>query len=275
MQAYQLVELSALVAARSREFLAGRGRLPDARIGQYWSAARTRFDRWARVLQDFTPGPPVNQHQASSAWQAIEPTLEEIFTGEILTRVWSAVACERDRRQGSSSISPVVRSVVLGHMDSRHRALNTMFRAQEAEPHPVGVMNQLRRRSERWTDMLLAHLLPECRVDHVAFDFARCRDFADDLHDEVEHVPDDRAWHLMAFALRAAFRAGSRGRSPNPDLNARIASAVAACFDWDTFDSLGPFGELWMQRLNHVTEDLQAMIEELLLAEQPANFRLG
>jgi hypothetical protein len=273
MQAYQLVELSALVAAHARDFVAGGGQLSDARIGQYWSASRARFDRWAKRLRSFAPGVPLAPHNFSQCWGTVEPTLEEIFTGDILTRVWSAVACERDCRQGSSYIGPVVRSVVLGHRESKNRALKVMFRAQESVPDSVGVMNRLRRRSERWTDMLLAHLVPECEVEDIAFDAGRCYDFADDLRDEYELTPIGQTWKLMALSLRAAFRAVACESSPNADLNAQIGAAVAACLHQETLDSIEPFTELWMQRMDNLTEDMQTMIEELLLVERPAKHR--
>ncbi len=266
MQAFQLVELSALIAANAGDFVRDQGRVSDARIGQYWLASRTRFDRWAKTLRGFVPEttPPVQR--PSAAWQSIETTLEEIFTGELLTRIWAAVACEHDRRQGYMSVSPIVRSVVLGHMESRNLALNAMFRAQDRYPKSVDAMNRLRHRSERWTDMLLAYMLPDCPVDEIAFDKKRCRDFADDLREEFQGAQAEQAWRLMTASLRAAFGAVVCPYSPNADLNGQIGASVAACFRPDTFDSTDLFSSFWMERLNNLTEDAQAMIEELLEA---------
>ncbi len=266
MQAHQLVELSALITANAGDFLRERGRLPDARIGQYWSASRARFDRWAIALRNFVPERTHSLEQPSCGWQAIEATLEEIFTGELLTRIWAAMTCERDRRQGYTSVSPVVRSVVLGHMESRNRALNAMFRGQDGDPASVHAMNRLRHRSERWTDMLLAHLRPDCEVDQFAFDEKRCRDFADDLREEFQENQFEQAWRLMTVSLRAAFSTGACTHSPNADLNGQIGSSIAGCFRPDVFDSTDLFRTFWIDRLNNLTEDAQAMIEELLEA---------
>ena len=159
----QLVELSGLIAMNARSFMAGQGHLSDARIGRYWSACRRRFDRWAKKLRDFAASKSMPGRSPAFAWEEVYPTLEEIFTGEILTRDWTAVACEFDRRRGSSCVSPVVRSVVLGHMQARNRALNVILRASEGERKQVLQADRLRRRSERWTYMLLACLLPQDR----------------------------------------------------------------------------------------------------------------
>jgi hypothetical protein len=266
MQAYQLVELGALIAANGSNFVREPARLPDARIGRYWSASRMRFDRWAKTLRKAAQGAGTMQDRPSSAWQAIEATLEEIFMSELLTRVWAAVACEHDRRQGYTSTSPVVRSIVLGHMESRNRALHAMFREQENDAKSVHVMNRLRHRSERWTDMLLAHLVPDCEVAQFAFDAKRCQDFADDLREEFQGDQFDQAWRLMTVSLRATFVATAREHSPNADLNGQIGSSVAACFHPDVFDSSDLFRTFWIERLNHLTDDAQAMIEELLEA---------
>ena len=264
MQAHQLVELSALIAVNSRGFVHAPGRLSDARIGQYWSSSRSRFDRWAKTLRDFAPAKSTQNRRPSAAWKSVYPTLEEIFTGEILTRVWTAMACEHDRRRGSSSVSPVVRSVVLGHMESRNRALNVMFRAQEHEERQVLLADRLRRRSERWTDMLLAYILPNCEIDQVAFDQKRTREFARDLQDEFRGAQMEQAWRLMAVSLKAAFGALACEFSPNPDFNSRIASSIVACFRPETFECTGPFSSLWMERLDSTADDTEAMIADLL-----------
>jgi hypothetical protein len=264
MQAYELVELSALIAMNLTGFMNGQGHLPDARIGQYWSASRSRFDRWAKTLRNCDGENTRPGSGLSTDWDAVLPTLEEIFTGEILTRVWTAIACEHDRRRGSSYVTPVVRSVVLGHMQSRNRALSVMFRASKHEEKQVQLADRLRRRSERWTDMLLACLLPVCDIDQVAFDEMRAREFARDLQEEFQDEPVQQGWRLLTVSLKAAFATMACEYSPNADLNGRIASSIVACFRADMFECSSLFKSLWMERLCSTTEDAQAMIAELL-----------
>ena len=264
MQAHELVELSALIAMNSHGFVRGPGRLSDARIGRYWSSSRSRFDRWANTLKAFAPAKSTSDRRPSAAWKSVYPTLEEIFTGEILTRVWTAMACEHDRRRGSSYVSPVVRSVVLGHMESRNRALNVMFHAQEHEERQVMLADRLRRRSERWTDMLLAYILPDCEIDNVAFDPKRTREFARDLQEEFRAAQMEQAWRLMAVSLKAAFGTLACDFSPNPDFNSQIALSIVACFRPEAFECTGLFSSLWMERLDSTVDDTQAMIADLL-----------
>jgi hypothetical protein len=128
----------------------------------------------------------------------------------------------------------------------------------------VRLADRLRRRSERWTDMLLAYLLPDCEINDVAFDANRARDFARDLEDEFQSTQTEQAWQLMTISLKAAFGTMACKFSPNPDLNSRIAASIIACFPAETFSSSDLFGSLWMERLDSMADDTQAMIAELL-----------
>lgn len=267
MRASELVELGALIAINGRACLHGQESLVDGSINEYWSAAKSRIDRWCHSLAAYQRQVIARRRQHARLWRRIPPVLEEVFTGEILTRVWTAVACEHDRRQGTSYVSPVVRSVFMGHVEARNRALAVMFHAQDYDLDEVLVVNRLRALSERWTDMLLAQLVPDCDIAEVAFDEKRAHDFADDVPDHRNVLDDDQRWRLIHASLKAAFKKGVSHGSPNADLNARIASTILSCLRPDQVDSTGAFRSLWMLRMNHTTCDAQAMIDELLTVE--------
>ena len=201
---------------------------------------------------------------APVAWRHARPVLEEILTGEMLTRVWTAVACEHDRQAGVSYVSPVVRSVFLGHMEARNRALNFMFYAQDHDLAAVLDINRIRHRCERWTDMLLAYLVSFCDVKKVAHDAKRVADFAEDARDQLQQSNEDQLWRLLRLALSCSFNRSLAKLSPNADLNAQIATSVLACLRAETFDATGTLDSLWMERLETTTADAEAMIEELL-----------
>jgi hypothetical protein len=188
--------------------------------------------------------------------------LEEVFTGEILTRVWTAVACEHDRRRGAELTSPVVRNVYSGHLEARNRSLNLMFYAQDRNMDDVLAVNQVRCLSERWTDMLLAYLLPDCDIAPFAIDKRRARDFSEDLREQLHGTRLEKSWRLLRAALRKAFRPGERSR--NAELHAEIAASILACFPAEMLDSANALGALWLNRMSYAAADTEAMIEELL-----------
>jgi hypothetical protein len=131
-------------------------------------------------------------------------------------------------------------------------------------------LNRLRRRAEHWTDMLVGHLMPLDNVGEFAFDPRRAADFADDLRIRGRQPGGRQVWPLLMASMRAAFRQNLCEQSPNADLNARIGSAILACFPPELFDSTGLMRSLWLMRVTSVAEDTQGKIDELLRLEFPS-----
>ena len=260
MHARELVELAALLSAHGPVLIQSGQRIPADSIQQYWTASKVRLDRWAWSLRNFADRADEYAPHCRAQWPPIRGVLEEILTGEVLTRVWTAVLCAHDRRRGADEVEPVARSVMTGHMEARHRVLNLMVRGRGIDAEAAVKLNRLRRRTERWTDLLVGHLTDTYDVSEFAVDPKRAKDFAEDLH----------AWPLLMASLRAAFQRGLSPDSPNADLNARIAAAILSCYPPELFDSTGLLRCLWMMRLTNITEDTQGMIEDLLALEHPA-----
>jgi hypothetical protein len=275
MRAYELIELSALIAVNGRTFVQGRGRLSESSISQYWSVSRSRFDRWAQALKSDGVRLRSGQEGRSAIWRHVRPVLEEILTGEILTRIWTAAACQHDRQRGSSYVSPVVRSVFLGHLEARNRALNFMFHAQEYDRDAVLDINRVRNRSERWTDLLLAYLASLGDVADVAFDHKRVLDFAEDALDHFPQSHAGQSWQLLRASLQNSFGLCLAESAPNGDLNAQIVTSVLASFRPEVFDAADDLGSLWMERLEYTAADAEALIEELLAVDSPSDQRRG
>lgn len=124
-------------------------------------------------------------------------------------------------------------------------------------------LNRLRRRAERWTDLLVGQLAGAFELAEFAANPERARDFAADLSGGSPR-PGRFAWPLLSASLQAAFRRVLVAVSPNADLNARIAASVLACFPAELFDGLGLFRSLWIERLMAAAEKAQGMIDELL-----------
>jgi hypothetical protein len=158
----------------------------------------------------------------------------------------------------------VARSVLIGHLEARHRVLLLLVRGPGIHAEAAMKLNHLRRRIERWTDLLVGYLAGLDDVGEFAFDPDRAKDFAQDLHYQCGEMGGRRAWPLVLASLRAAFRQGLAPISPNTDLNASIASAILACFPAELFDSTGQFRSLWLTRLSNATSDVECMIDELL-----------
>ena len=268
MHARELVQLAAIVSAHGPVLVRGTRRLSASGVQQYWMESKCRLDRWFRSLGRFA-------HEAAARgsdggrgqWPHVRGVLEEILTSEMLTRVWATVLCASDRQQGTLEAEPIARSIMIGHLEARHRVLQLLVRGPGVDAEAAVRLNHLRRRTERWTDLLIGYLAGLDPAAEFAFEPVRAQDFARDLRLQTACPGGRQAWPLLLSSLRAAFRHGLSDVSPNADLNARIATAILSCFPAELFDSTGQFHSLWLLRLFSATEDAQGMIAELLSPE--------
>lgn len=264
MHVRELVELGALVAAHGTDFIQRSSPLTQRHLEQYWVASRCRQDRWARAMKSYRDRAPAH---ACADWPDVRCVIQEVLASELLTRTWGAVACCYDRLHHDGFLEPIVLSVLAGHRESRHRALQLIVCGHGFAMEEGVVLNRLRRQTERWTDMLLGYLAGDHQVAEFAFSADRARDFAADLHDERHAAPGDQPWQLAVMSLRATFERGLSGDSPNGDLNRRIAASVLACFHSELFDSGGMLQSQWTLRLNQIADDTESLVADLLHME--------
>jgi hypothetical protein len=272
MHAWELIELGALAAAHGPAVISLAPHWPSRALERYWSAGKFRADAWGREIGAYTrqmqSAPPARRAQL---WRQVRPAVEEILTAEVLTRVWTAVMCLSDRRRGAGDAEAVARSVYIGQSEARNRALNLMVYGQGFDIRDAIALNQLRRRSERWTDLLLGHLLIEHEAAEFAFDPGRAFEFAQDLQDQGGLC--GAAWRLTMVSLRAAFSTRLSPKAAHAELNCELGSAVVELLPPELFDSVGIPHSLWMMRLTNLSDSAQGMVDELLRIDaQPRLF---
>jgi hypothetical protein len=197
--------------------------------------------------------------------------LEEILASELLTRLWTAAAAAYDAARDDQELSPVARNILSGHLDARRRLLALLADGRVILLPEAVKLNHLRRRVERWTDMLLAHLAPLINIEEFSFESARARDFSEDLDHESAHAETRFTSQLVLVSLRASFADGLSDRSPNADLNRRLGAAILGALRDVNSDSTSLVKSLWLQRLISTATDTEGMIEELIrLDRNPA-----
>jgi hypothetical protein len=264
MHACDLVQLAALVADHGRAFAEGPGRVSSAALEDYWTASKCRLERWSRSLKSFTTAMHLSRNDVLAQWPIVRPVIEEILLSETLTRVWSGVLAARDRRRGETEGEPIARSVMMGHLEARHRALTLLLHNPGVGTIAASELNRLRSRVERWVDLLVGGLLEDNEVNQFAIDPQRAREFAADLREHRQQPLAQHAWQLTLASLKSAFRPQQDSHSGNDDVNTRIAAAIVACFPPELFDATGVLQSLWVVRLTNATTDAQGMIDELV-----------
>lgn len=263
MEARELVELAAIAATHGPVLIAESARLSEAGLHHYWTASKCRFDRWNMALKEFGSNPPSSTARPE-AWPGLQSTLEEILSGEILARIWTVIASAHDRRHGREESEPIARSILHGQQEARNRVLRLIVQESSDASGQVQAMNTLRRRCERWTDVLLAYLWPEESIRELAFDLERVKDFAAGFRRQRAAGLQQVGWEMTVGALSAAFQTALVSESPNRDLNINIAASVLACFPAGIFDGTGLLQTHWMTRMQVTTVDAQGMIDELI-----------
>ena len=115
-------------------------------------------------------------------------------------------------------------------------------------------LNHLRRRTERWTDLLIGYLAELDAAAEFAFEPARARDFARDLRFQCSCPGGRHAWPLVLSSLRAAFRHGLSAESaPTPTSMPASPRPSSPASRPELFDSTGQFRSLWLLRLSNAT----------------------
>jgi hypothetical protein len=268
MHVRDLLELATVVASHGPTLVAPGVPLPAAGLERYWTASKTRLDRWGHTLKRFaSQGAAPRNRQVS--WQIARRVVEEILASEVLTRTWTALLAAHDRRRRVQEVEPIGQSVFIGHLEARQRAIKLLLRDPAIPAEHAVALNRLRRRVERWSDLLVGRMLVLGDVSEFASDSQRCREFAADLRSQEDSQGDRLVWPLTLSAMRGAFAEGLDPLSANPDLNAAIANSLLTCFGVEQFDSSGLLQSTWMARLTNASVDTELLIEDYFALDTP------
>jgi len=227
MHSSELVDLAVFVADKGHLVAEDTSfRIPAAALESFWISHKHRTDHWIRTLKHVSEcGVPGRYRRQNAA------LMEEIFTAEILTRVWAAVLHLYDLYRERMEAGPTGHSALLAHLEARNRALSLLLDGKPFVEADAVKLQKLQQRNERWTDVLIGRLLEWGDVARFAADSARARDFSADIH-RREELGDEghRIWHLMTASLTAAYAVPLFRYSPSGSLNERAAASILACF---------------------------------------------
>lgn len=270
MHARDHVQLAAFLSVHGPDYLRHRGKLSSAGLERFWVHSKCRLDRWGVRLK--THSQLVETGKPSDLprfWNAVRPVIEEIMIGEVLTRVWMSLCAASDRMHRSPSAEPIARSVFLGHMEARNRSLGLLLHGRGLEASLMVPLNRLRRRTERWTDMLLGYIATRTDVNSFGYDQARVREFAMDIREEREATQGNHSWIMLLESAIDAFGNELVSQPANADLNRDIAEAIMGCFRPGFFDRSGMLQPMWESRIWHVADNAQALVDQLLSLDEP------
>lgn len=193
-----LAEIALLASRVGREVIADRREPSAGSLRQFWQQTRALQQHWLRKLDAWNSAGDPDLKQ-------LEEVATQLFITELLARVWSTVLLGVDSQTGKNDLSRVARNAVSGLLQVRHVVMSLLVQQAESTHSRIAEIERLRRRSDRWTDLLIGNLAGQHDLFEFAFDVERARDFAlesQEYHPATGPHPID---HLVTAGLRMAF----------------------------------------------------------------------
>jgi hypothetical protein len=231
MHIHEAAELAAKLALESPKLVRRAWLITDASLAEYWDASRERQSCWWKTMADWRRGLNSTQ-EAIDNWPAITPMLDELLVSELLTRIWSGIAAVYDHRWRESVYLPVARNTLVSQVDVRNRVWSVLLNDLQLPDDTLQALVMQRRRIERWSDLLLAHVPEPGIVAAWAVNAERMDDFRVDLKHERRVLVGSVASNLIIGSLQLATRPEARTtpkpQTANAALNARITESLAS-----------------------------------------------
>ncbi|MFO0885193.1 MAG: hypothetical protein U0894_13550 [Pirellulales bacterium] len=269
MDASQLLKLGAWLMIEGAELAKHPSHLPLNVIENYWTASKCRQLRWTSKLHYFLASQPTLALDPARAEIIAMPVACEIFASEMLTRSFVAVSHRWDRQLGEAHLEPIARSVMTGQHEARNRVLRMLTGGAVFSIAQMAHLNTLRRKIERWNDMLLSHLVNADGTDNeiiweLAFEQSRAIEFAEDRVDSTCSTTRQLSISLAMASLQGSIQPLLVSPSPSIDLNSKIVSAIVGCFP-SALDDLSQYlPKVWRLGLEQRADQAEAQLQELL-----------
>lgn len=236
----QIAETAALVSSRAALIVESRYGIPEAKLQAYWTSCRSRSFDWVKRLDELSCQlNEANPLQHAPIWAELEPLLNEIFVSEILTRVWAAVLTASDQKHEKKLAAPIARHTVTSHVDVRHRAMSLMVSGPQVSMGELARVDRVRRKAERWSDILIGQFVKRYGLEELAFDVERSSEFAENQVREILKATDEPVWEFVLAGIRIAFMSLGNVAASSSNAHSAILSSVMGCFPPDMFDEMG------------------------------------
>lgn len=232
-----LAESTALIASKATLLIESRLGMPEARLQTYWMSCRSRTLDWIKQLDTLNcqfNDEPTERHR--ELWSQAEPLLQEIFVSEILTRVWAGILTASDQTKNQKLAGPIARHTMTAHIDVRNRAMALMLGGPQISLAELARVDRIRRKAERWSDLLISSLVTRYRLEELTFDLQRAVDFANGQMHEVLKATEEPVWEFIRAGVHLAF---ASLETPCQPPQAAILKCVLSSLPADLFDDYG------------------------------------
>lgn len=252
MNLRSVLELLTLVSAHSPNLIESDSGIPLDALQRYWSCSRAQSRLWlaelnapSEVLCDGLEAGEIDYLTS----RRLEPLLADILVGGATTRVWGAIIAACDRKASKQAGIPVAESVLEQHNVVWNHLLQFLVEHRNTAGEEPGRIDQLRRQIERWTDVLVGHLVVRFGVTEFAFDVERARDFGEEQLSDNWGRRDLQVWDLYLTCLRTTFPPLRLSRGRLKYLREDLMRQMLSSFPAEVFGDEGTLKSVWLRRL--------------------------
>ncbi|MEM6690335.1 MAG: hypothetical protein AAF664_12955 [Planctomycetota bacterium] len=241
MHTIHLVQLAAALARHSDSILASPVSLQPGAMTRYWTTSRSRIDLWHRAIARFQDQLRVNDAVGMRRWWIEHrPVIEDVFLGGMLTRVLATLGTALDQTHDQAEWSPVTESILGTHLEASSRYQQLLLNSRGARVNDLQRLNQVRRRSERWSDVLVARIAwRDPSLCRFASDRERASLFAQEHRRDSDSTAIKTKDRLMSLSIENSIMMVCGETTLLPEANRAVASSVMGLLGHCLFDSYG------------------------------------
>ena len=249
MKLGQLIEFLAIVSADSPNLIESASPLSSESLQRYDRWSQLRCTDWVSRLEslprEIAAAPAENR---ADIWQQAEPVLIDVLAGGLLARVWGSIitACDRTRR--TLSAEKLARNIVTQHDTAQQQVLRLMVDGPYLTLERVVGLDRMRRRIERWTDLLAGHVIRRFGMAEFAYDIERAIDFGDEQLRNGESFREP-VWDLYLVCLRSSFPDVLLPGGEQARWREEVLRSILYCLPSELFIDDGRLRSVRLQRL--------------------------
>lgn len=191
-QVHHLADLTWDVSQAADRLVEPKAGVDDEHLVAFWQATRGLVNHWLRSLTEWT-----DAVRTTADRHLFEALAAEMLIGDMLLRVWSTLLAIQDRRAGQNNARAVLDLAIFNLQHVRHRLLAALI----VDANEFAELDRLRRRCERWTDVLLGPLVVRFGLAQYAHDPRRAWDYGEDAAITSSDIADRmlRSGYQTAF----------------------------------------------------------------------------
>ena len=202
----ELIEFAAIVSVHSPNLIDRSEPLPEPALERYLYWSELRIAEWLTTHAEFPAAvAAAPAAQRADFWLNAQPMFVDVFAGGLISRVWGAVLTACNRKRKELAAERTARHILARHEQAQQQILRLMVDGPYLTLERVVALDRLRRKIERWSDVLVGHIVRRYGLTDFTYDSDRALDFGDEQLRHSRGPRQDQVWDMYILCLRSAF----------------------------------------------------------------------